>query len=88
MPTLSALVPAAPSAPSMLILAHSAMFGMMASTTAGACFAGLAWNACAPMTRPMYSRIGRIATSGITLSSSAVSPRKQTSAMAIPVANE
>jgi hypothetical protein len=88
MPTFSALVPATWSAPSILILAHSAMLGMIASTTAGAWFEGLAWNACAPMTSPMYSKIGRMATSGITFNNRAVSPRKQTSAMHTPVASE
>src|SRR6185436_14474307 len=87
-PTFAAFVPAAPSAPSMLIFAHSATFGMIASTTAGAWLAGLAWNACAPITRPLYSRIGRIATSGMRLSSSAVRPRKHTSAITRPVASE
>ena len=75
------MVPAAASAPSTWVWAQAAMFGSSASTTAGACRAGDAWNACAPITRPMYSRIGRIATSGMTASSSAARPRKHTSAM-------
>ena len=62
------------------LCAQLAMFGSSASTIAGACLAGDAWNACAPMTRPMYSRIGRIATSGMIASSSAVRPSKHTSA--------
>ena len=42
----------------------------------------------APITSPINSRIGTIATSGMIDSSSAVSPRKQTIAIAIPVASE
>ena len=81
-------MPAALSALSTWRCPQAAMFGMMASTTAGACSFGDAWNACAPITRPMYSRIGRIATSGTTASSSAARPRKQTSATTMPVASE
>jgi len=40
------------------------------------------------MTRPMLSRIGRIATKETTARSKAVRPMKQTRAMTIPVASE
>ena len=82
------MVPAASRALSTWFCVQAAMFGISASTIAGAWRIGVAWNACAPMTRPMYSRIGRIATSGMTASSSAASPRKQTSATQMPVASE
>ena len=39
------------------------------------------------MTRPMLSRIGRIATKGTAARSKAVRPMKQTGGMTIPVAN-
>jgi hypothetical protein len=50
---LPADVPAAASAPSTWSCPQAATFGMIASTTAGACSFGEAWNACAPITSPM-----------------------------------
>ncbi len=52
-PTLAAVVPAADSASSIWPCAQEAMFGMIAMTTATACRLGTAWNACAPISRPM-----------------------------------
>ena len=55
---------------------------------AGAWRDGQAWNACAPITMPMKSRIGTIATSGMIDSSSAVNPRKHITPTPTPVASE
>ena len=52
-PTLSAVVPAAASALSIWPWAQEATLGMIAMTTATACRLGTAWNAWAPMSRPM-----------------------------------
>ena len=60
----------------------------MASTIAGAYFAFDVWNACAPMTRPMNSRIGNSAARGMTARNRPTSPSRQISAMTIPVASE
>ena len=77
-PTVAgARCPAAPSAPSIWPCAHEAMFGSIASTIAGACRAGVVWNAWAPMTRPMNSRIGTSASIGMTARNRPTSPRRQ-----------
>jgi hypothetical protein len=53
MPTSAAVVPAADSTLSICPVAHEAMFGISAATTAAACAFGVAWKACAPISRPM-----------------------------------
>ena len=52
-PTCAALVPAAASALFISPLAHAAMFGMIAITTATQCAFGTSWKACAPISSPM-----------------------------------
>ena len=88
MPTPVADVPAALSALSISPLAHCARFGRMAATTATACRRGTAWKACAPISNPMYSRIGTIAGTGSSASSTPKSPRKQKIPITTPLANE
>src|ERR1700743_3486325 len=84
-PTLAAVVPAADSASSIWPCAQEAMFGMIAMTTATACRAGTAWKAWAPMSSPMYSRIGTIAGFGSTAPSSENRPQKHSTAMTTPL---
>ena len=46
-------VPAAASALFISPVAHAAMLGMIAITTATACAFGTSWKACAPISSPM-----------------------------------
>ncbi len=55
---------------------------------AGAYRRGLTLNACAPMTRPMYSSTGTSACIGKIARNVPTSPVKQTTATTIPVASE
>ena len=70
-PTSPAVVPAAASALSIRPVPQDAMFGMSAATTAAAWIRGTDWNACAPISSPMYSRIGTIAGMGSTVAEQA-----------------
>lgn len=64
------------------------MLGSSAATTAAAWIRGTAWNAWAPMSRPMYSRIGTMAGVGSTVASTPNRPRKHRTAMNRPLAIE
>jgi hypothetical protein len=55
---------------------------------AGACVFGVLWNACAPISMPMYRRIGEIATTGITASKSEMTPNHDRMITMMPVAAE
>jgi hypothetical protein len=55
---------------------------------AGACRAGVSWNAWLPISMPIYSRIGRIATTGISELISDSTPKQHSSSISTPVAAE
>ena len=52
-PTVAALVPAAPSAPSIMVLPQAAICGIIARMIAGAWLRGDSWKACEPISMPM-----------------------------------
>ena len=85
---MAAFVFAAPRALSICPVAQDAMFGISAAITAAACAFGVNWNACAPISNPMYSRIGTIAGSGKIAPRKPNRPRKHRIAMTMPVAIE
>ena len=52
-PTAVALVPAAPSAPSIMVLPQAAICGIIARMIAGAWLLGVSWKACEPISMPI-----------------------------------
>ena len=66
MPIAAAVVPAAARAPSIDVL-HQARRDPASATApiAGACVFGVLWNACAPISVPIYEGVGEIATTGM-----------------------
>ncbi len=68
--------------------AHCAKLGSIAMMIAGAYRSALTLVACAPITRPMNSRIGTSACIGNIPRNKPTRPLKQTSATTMPVTSE
>jgi hypothetical protein len=77
-------LPAAPSACVSTSAPHAAIAGKSPTATAGACSAGVAWNACAVMITPIHSTIAMPASIGTSVLIKYVKPKSASAAKKSP----